>query len=117
MHLWLVTNRLKQEVVTNKDLQSQHLIRLLDTRFDENLESNMHKLFLKKGKKDFINDTMFFMTSARMIMDKHFNANPKSSRNPLFKLDALVWTKVFTEKIERYSPEVYKVAAYLLAQH
>ena len=115
MHLWLVTNRLKHEVVLRKDLECQHLVRLLEARFDENLESNMHKLFLKKGKKEFISDTMFFMTSARMLLDKHFNSNPKSSRNPLYKLDALVWTKVFTEKEERYSNMVDKVAVYLLA--
>jgi hypothetical protein len=56
-------------------VESGHLVKLLESRFDENLESNMHKLFLKKGKKDFINDTMFFMSSARMLLDKHFNCN------------------------------------------
>lgn len=75
----------------------------------------MHKLFLKKGKKDFINDTLFFMASSRLLFDKHFNCLAKSSRNPLYKLDALVWTKVFTEKEERYSSNVYKVAAYFIS--
>jgi hypothetical protein len=85
------------------DLESGHLALLLEGKLDESLENSMHTLFLKKGKKDFINDTLFFMSSSRVIFHKHFNTLPKSSRNPFFKLDALVWSRVFVEKQERYS--------------
>lgn len=33
---------------------------------------------------------------------------------PEFKLDALVWTCIFHEKVPRYSDKVYKMSAYLL---
>ncbi len=35
---------------------------------------------------------------------------------PEFKLDALVWSCIFHEKVPRYSEQVYKTSAYLL-QH
>jgi hypothetical protein len=110
-------SRLKQEEMIGEDIESGHLVYMLGSKFDEILENNMHTLFLKKGKKDFINDTLFFMSSSRIIFDKHFNSLPKSSRNPFFKLDALIWSKLFTEKQERYSNNVYQVAAYFISQY
>ena len=34
-----------------------------------------------------------------------------------YKLDALVWTCIFHEKVPRYSDKVYKMSAYLLAHY
>ena len=49
-------------------------------------------------------------------MDYHFFIHGISSVTPEFKLDALVWSCVFHEKVPRYSEQVYKTSMYIL-QH
>lgn len=117
MHLWLIVNRLNHDYVVEGNLESEVIAKQLTKLFDESLEGAMNRLFLRRGKKDFMNDTSFFMNSARMIFDRHFNVHQKTGRNPLFKLDALVWSKVFMEKEERYSQNVYNVSNYLVSQY
>lgn len=42
--------------------------------------------------------------------------NGKSVDNPYYKLDALIWSSIFHEKVPRYSHQVYKMSEYLV-QH
>jgi hypothetical protein len=56
---------------------------------------------LKKAKK--IEDLDSFMFQQRRNYDFHFYLNGKSVDNPYYKLDALVWSSVFHEKVPRYS--------------
>ena len=69
---------------------------------------------LKREKK--IDDLENFMQALRNSFDFHFFINAKSVENPYFKLDALVWSCIFQEKVPRYSEKVYKMSEYLM-QH
>lgn len=69
---------------------------------------------LRKAKK--IEDIENYMFAIRRNLDFHFIINSKSVDNPYYKLDALVWSSIFHEKVPRYSPQVYKMSEYIV-QH
>ena len=56
---------------------------------------------LRKMKK--IEDIDNYMYAIRRNLDFHFFINSKSVENPYYKLDALVWSSIFHEKVPRYS--------------
>ena len=107
-HLWLVVSRLKdfkdQKVV-------RHMIKSLNEQF--RLYSNFHisEIHIKK-KNDFVKDLESFMRLNRNTFDKHFRNDPRTSANPYYKADALVWSTIFFEKVDRYDPRVYRFAEY-----
>ncbi len=63
---------------------------------------------LRKQKK--IDDIENYLFAIRRNFDFHFYINAKSTENPLYKLDALVWSSIYHEKVPRYSDKVYKMA-------
>jgi len=67
---------------------------------------------LRKHKK--IEELDNYLYAIRSNLDYHFFINGVSSQTPEFKLDALVWSCIFHEKVPRYSNQVYKLAMYLL---
>lgn len=69
---------------------------------------------LRRQKK--VDDLDNYMFAIRRNFDFHFYINSKSVDNPIYKLDALVWSCIFHEKVPRYSDKVYKMAEYFL-QH
>lgn len=54
------------------------------------------------------------MYAIRRNLDFHFFVNGITSTVPEYKLDALVWSCIFHEKVPRYSDQVYKMSIYLL---
>ncbi len=70
---------------------------------------------LRRAKK--IDDLDNYMFAIRRNLDFHFFINAKSVDNPYFKLDALVWSSIFHEKVPRYSDKVYKMSEYLIAHY
>lgn len=46
-------------------------------------------------------------------MEYHFNRNAPTIKNNYFKLDSLIWSIIFFEKIPRYSDKVYLLAEYI----
>lgn len=69
---------------------------------------------LRKQKK--IDDIENYLFALRRNFDFHFFINSKSVEDPYYKLDALVWSSIYHEKVPRYSEKVYKMAEYF-AQH
>lgn len=67
---------------------------------------------LRKAKK--IEDIDNYMYAIRRNLDFHFFINGKSVDNPYYKLDALVWSSIFHEKVPRYSQQVYKMSEYIV---
>jgi hypothetical protein len=67
---------------------------------------------LRKFKK--IEDIENYLFAIRRNLDFHFFINGATTTQPEYKLDALVWTCVFHEKVPRYSDKVYKMSQYLL---
>jgi hypothetical protein len=69
------------------------------------LKQEVSETFLKKSN-DFFRDMDFYLRNTRQILNKHFF---ESNKDPLIRLDALVWTFVFFEKVPRYSDEVRNI--------
>ncbi len=55
-----------------------------------------------KKKNDFTGNLNYFKNLNQNLFEKHFFSNPKTSQNPYYKIDALVWSAIFFEKVERY---------------
>lgn len=52
------------------------------------------------------------MANNRKAYDRHFNELYKD--DPYEKIDALVWSSVYFEKLERYSEDVYLMSEYIM---
>lgn len=70
---------------------------------------------LRKQKK--IDDIDNYLYAIRRNFDFHFFINSKSVDNPYYKLDALVWSCIYHEKVPRYSDKVYKMTEYFAAHY
>jgi hypothetical protein len=70
---------------------------------------------MRKAKK--IDDIDNYMYAIRRNFDFHFYINGKSVDNPYYKLDALVWSCIFHEKVPRYSEQVYKMSEYFVGHY
>ena len=57
------------------------------------------------------------MKVSRNYLDYHFNKNSVTVKNNYYKLDALVWSVIFFEKIPRYSEQVYLMTEYVKANY
>jgi len=112
MHIWLMVNRLNQ--INTKE--SKLMAKNLELEFKNLTLDKVNKIHLRK-KNDFIKDVSHFMKNNRAAYDQHFITHPKTSTNPYYKLDALVWSTVLFEKIERYSDLVYLISEYFIKHY
>lgn len=67
---------------------------------------------MRKEKK--IESIENYLYAIRKNFDHHFYINAKTVDNPYFKIDALVWSCIYHEKVPRYSDKVYKMSEYLI---
>jgi len=67
---------------------------------------------LRRFKK--IEDIENYLFSIRRNLDFHFYINGATTFDHTYKLDALVWTCIFHEKVPRYSSQVYRMSHYML---
>mgnify|MGYP006893775702 CR=1 FL=1 len=112
MHIWLVYNRLRD--FSENKFAFMMKEDLLDA-FNRMTKDEMDNVdVLRKMKK--IEDLDNYMFAIRRNFDFHFLINAKSVDNPYYKVDALVWSSIFHEKVPRYSEQVYKMSEYLV-QH
>ena len=113
MHVWLVLNRLK-------DLSDSSTARTLEIylakTFKEYTEKSINQIHIHR-KSNFIADTNYFLETTRKVLNYHFRENKDTVNNPINKIDALVWTNIFYEKIDRYDQRVYIVSSYLLENY
>ena len=112
MHVWLIYQRLR-DFAENKyafELKEQ-----LIESFNQLTTSEMQDVdVLRKQKK--IDDIDNYLFAIRRNFDFHFYINSQSVDDPYYKLDALVWSCIYHEKVPRYSEKVYKMAEYMV-QH
>jgi hypothetical protein len=87
MHVWLITNHLK----SFNTRESKYLVTLIEQSFAQITNYKVTKIHLKK-KNDFIKDLNSFMRLNRNSFEKHFQVNAKTSVNPIYKIDALLWS-------------------------
>lgn len=106
-HGWLLINRLKQENTT----PAAHMIKRMKFVLNNLTLERIGKLSIKK-KNDFQKNVTEAMKLNVILLDYHFNKSPLSKDNPYVKIDGLVWSTVFLEKVERYGEEVYLFGEY-----
>lgn len=112
MHVWLIYQRLR-DFAENK--YAFQLKEELIESFNKLTRAEMADVdVLRKQKK--IDDIENYLFAIRRNLDFHFFINSKSVEDPYYKLDSLVWTCVYHEKVPRYSEKVYKMSEYLV-QH
>ena len=110
MHIWLIYQRLRDFSENKYAFQlREELVEAFNKMTSEEME-NVD--VLRKMKK--IEDIDNYMFAIRRNFDFHFFINGKSVDNPYYKIDALVWSSVFHEKVPRYSDQVYRMSEYLV---
>lgn len=87
----------------------------LTHQFDLFVAQEVNDIHIKK-KGDFIQNLKYFKDMNQNLFEKHFYSDPKTSQNPYYKIDALVWSVIYFEKVERYSDQVYLLSEYFI-QH
>lgn len=107
MHLWMIIDRLKK--INSRE--SRILWKNIEYLFKQYTLESVGKIHLRK-KTDFIKDVNHFMINNRRCFDRHFNQ--MYVEDPYEKIDALVWSSIFFEKVERYSEEVYLMSEYFI---
>lgn len=109
MHLWLVIQKLEEF----KTQVSRTMIKSLNDAFERYTSMKVNNIHLKK-KNDFILDLKGFMKLNRNTYEIHFKKNPRTSKDPYYKADALVWSTIYFEKIDRYDEANYRMAEYMI---
>jgi len=110
MHTWLLYQRLRD---FSENKYAFQLKEELIESFNKLTRAEMADVdVLRKQKK--IDDIENYLFAIRRNFDFHFFINSKSVDDPYYKLDALVWSCVYHEKVPRYSEKVYKMAEYMI---
>lgn len=108
MHVWLVCHRLKQ-------LEDSELIMILLNRIEEAINQQIiervHSIHIRSPSTLQFRMEKYYV-SLFLSLKKHFSVAP-SSTNTLLQLDALVYSLIYQERVERYSDRVYLLASYL----
>lgn len=91
------------------------MTKCLQHQFDLFVDQEVNAIHLKK-KNDFVANLKYFKDLNQGLFEKHFYSDPKTSLNPYYKIDALVWSSILFEKVERYSDTVYILSEYFI-QH
>lgn len=113
LHIWLIYQRLRD--FSENKFAHQLREELIDN-FNAMINNEMEGVdVLRRHKK--IEDIDNYLFAIRRNLDFHFFINGCSVDDPAYKLDALVWTSIFHEKVPRYSNKVYRMSAYLLEHY
>lgn len=99
IHVWLIYQRLR-DFAQNK-FAYQLGEELLDC-FNDMISKEFDEVqVLRRAKK--LEDIDNYLYAIRRNLDFHFFINGATASQPEYKLDALVWTCIFHEKVPRYS--------------
>jgi hypothetical protein len=112
MHVWLIYQRLRD--FSENKFAFQLKEELIESFNKLTLAEMQDVDVLRRHKK--IDDIDNYLFAIRRNFDFHFYINAKSVENPYYKLDALVWSCIYHEKVPRYSDKVFKMAEYMM-QH
>jgi hypothetical protein len=111
MHIWMICQRLNN---FKRSKPAQELVRNI-LKLSNKLSNNEFQ------KVDTLRRISKFKTIEENYEDQkkmfhwHFNILNPTADNNFFKIDALVWTYVFREKIPRYDDRIYKMSHYLIS--
>ena len=106
MHIWLLYQRLRDFGENKFAFQLREELIL---GFNKFITAEMEDVqVLRRFKK--VEDIENYLFSIRRNLDFHFYINGQTTLQNEYKLDALVWTCIFHEKVPRYSDQVYKMS-------
>lgn len=105
---WMMIDRLRKINTP----ESKFTGRFMELMIKKWMEEEVGRIHLRK-KNEFARDIESYMRVSNGYLDYHFNKNSATVKNNYYKLDALVWSIVYFEKVPRYSDEVFKMAEYL----
>lgn len=109
---WMMIDRLRKIGTA----ESKFTGKFMELMIKKWMEQEVSRIHLRK-KNEFVRDIESYMRVSNGYLDYHFNRNPATVKNNYYKLDALVWSIVYFEKVPRYSDEVFKMADYLKATY
>ena len=110
LHVWLILNRLAD---FKDDSTANTLAIYLEREFKLKVEDSIHMLHISR-KSNFIADTNYWLETTRKTLTYHFKENQETIHDPIVKIDALTWSSLYYEKIDRYDKKVYLLSSYLL---
>lgn len=110
-HIWLIIRSIQR----HPSKKSELMWRALQNAFEKHSKNDVNTIHLKK-KNDFIKDLKYFSEMNRTTFEYHFIGNHKTAQNPYLKVDALVWSTIYFEKVDRFSDRVYLLAEYCVRQ-
>lgn len=110
MHLWLICQRLND--FKRSKIASDILTEILKIQ-----KSDANKAFqqvdtLRKISK--FRNIQEIYEDQKISLHWHFKVYNSTVENPFYKIDSLVWSQIFREKISRYDDRVYKMSHYLI---
>lgn len=111
-HGWLFSNFLKRWDTP----AANHMIKRIKYSLNVITTDRIGRLSIKK-KNDFQKNVSSALKLNLTIFDYHFNKSPLSKDDPYVKIDALIWSTVFLEKVERYGDEVYLFSDYAVKSY
>lgn len=104
VYLWIICNRLSNFPLSKfADDIIRNLIEITKETFSNNFE--LVDALRKISKRISIEESY---ESQKNSLHWHFNIFLQTRKNPFYKIDALVWTLIFREKIPRFDDRVYK---------
>ena len=110
MHIWLLATRMQDFVEFKFADDMMH--ELIDS-FNSYTRKEIYDLdIMRKERK--IESIENYLFAIRKNFDHHFYINAKTVENPYYKIDALVWSCIYHEKVPRYADKVYKMSEYLI---
>lgn len=110
VHVWAILNRLNDFQQNSLIVTLKHYLMNILYRKVENEVGALH--INRKG--DLILDSKHYIDNCIRFFNYHFRGNLETVDNNIYKLDSLVWTSVFLEKMDRYDRRIYLFSGYLL---
>lgn len=110
MHLWLICQRLND--FKRSKIASDLITEILKiTKSDANKEFQQVDTLRKISKFRNIEE---LYEEQKVNLHWHFKIYNSTADNHFYKIDGLVWSQIFREKIPRYDDRVYKMSHYLI---
>lgn len=108
-HVWIVRNQLKATNHPKADYAEKSLSEKLKNYIDYKVG-----LLSIRRKNDFYNEIKNIRNTINCVLYEQFVFDKEKSLNPYLRIDSLVWSFIFLEKVPRYDPHIYQFSEYLI---
>jgi hypothetical protein len=110
MHIWLICQRLQH---FKRSKEAYELIHEILKTYKEICKSEFENVDTIRKLSKFTSIEELYDDQKNMF-NWHFYIYNPSVENNFFKIDALVWSFIYRERIDRYDDRVYKLSQYLI---